>query len=73
MDQESGHDAVHRVVFIISTATQYREAISRLRFLESAAKDSPIGRERDALELAVSRYLMLGEPPAVQDRDDQRN
>lgn len=56
------HDHAHRMIFVISNAIQLREAISRLRFLENASKDSSLGRERDALELAVSRYLVLREP-----------
>lgn len=71
MDQDAGRDAVDRVVIILSNDAQYREAISRLRFLEGAAKDSSHNRERDALELAVSRYLMLG-GPASQGLKDQR-
>jgi hypothetical protein len=41
----------------ITTPAQFRDAISRLRFLEEAAPDSPLGREREAWELAISRYI----------------
>ena len=63
MDQDEGRDAVPGVLFVISNATQFREAVSRLRFLENVRKDSPLGRERDAVELAVSRYLACSERP----------
>jgi hypothetical protein len=62
MDQDTSRDDVHRMIFLISNAIQLREAISRLRLLENASKESSLGRERDALELAVSRYLVLKEP-----------
>ncbi len=48
----------------ISTATQFREAISRLRFLERSATHSSLGRERAVLELAISRYLATREQDA---------
>ncbi len=44
-------------VFVIANPTQFREALARLRYLEKSAKGSSLARERDALELAVSRYL----------------
>lgn len=56
MDQDPGRNVQH-VIFSISNPIQFREAVSRLRVLEDAAEDSPLGRERAALELAVSRYL----------------
>ncbi|KUL97340.1 hypothetical protein DK26_01325 [Bosea sp. WAO] len=68
---EQGSDAADRAVYIISTAAQYREAIARLRVLEGKPKSPPVARERDALELAVSRYLTLGDRPGSQDRNDQ--
>jgi hypothetical protein len=45
------------VDFAITTGTQFREALARLRFLEKAAEQSSLGRERASLELAISRYL----------------
>jgi hypothetical protein len=66
VDQDSGRDDVHCTFFVISNATQYREAISRLRMLEGAAKHSSLGDERDTLELAVSRYLLFGERPGAE-------
>lgn len=45
----------------LSTSRQYREALSRIRVLEDARANSPEGRERCALELAVSRNLSAGE------------
>lgn len=66
MDQDAGRDDVHRTFFVISNATQYREAISRLRILEHAAKHSSLADERDTLELAGSRYLLFSERPGAQ-------
>lgn len=41
----------------ITTSTQFREALSRLRLLEQSPSESTLGRERAELERAVSRYL----------------
>lgn len=67
MDQDT--DGADRAVYIISTAAQYREAIARLRILEGKPKSTPVAQERYALELAVSRYLTLGDSPGSRDRD----
>ena len=72
MEQDAGCDVTHRVVFVISNPAQFRDAITRLRFLENMATDSTLGHERDALELAVSRYLALREQPATRDQNRQR-
>lgn len=49
---------VKRLFFRIASPSQFRSAIARLRLLEDAPDQSPLGRERDALEIAVSRYLV---------------
>lgn len=41
----------------IETAAELREALERLRRLEIAGQESPRGRERAELELAICRYL----------------
>lgn len=55
MDQDVSQEQGN--LFVIQNARQLREAISRLRLLENAATNSSLGRERAALEVAVSRYL----------------
>jgi hypothetical protein len=47
----------------ITNPVQFREALSRLRELERSPSGSVLGRERTALELAVSRYLSCRERP----------
>lgn len=42
---------------LIETAAELREALERLRRIEIADEDSPRGRERAELELAICRYL----------------
>lgn len=51
-------DALRDPVVDITTAEQFREAVTRLRFLESAAQSSSLGRQRAALERAVASYLI---------------
>ncbi len=58
MDQKNQVEALRNPVVEISTAREFREAITRLRFLEGAAEKSSLGRERAALELAVAAYLI---------------
>jgi hypothetical protein len=53
----------------ITTPAQFRTALSQLRFLGDAAPHSPLARERDVLELAVSRYLAICEREYRTDRD----
>ncbi|KRE11192.1 hypothetical protein ASE63_21010 [Bosea sp. Root381] len=60
-NQGSGRNDV-QYFFLISSEHGYREALSRIRVLDGAKAKSPEEHERDALELAVSRYLMGAEP-----------
>lgn len=57
MDQDAGQDVVQYLHFQITSAVSFRAALARLRLLEGAKANTSAGRERDALELAVSRYL----------------
>lgn len=61
-EQHADNDDV-RYFLHVSTSHEYREALSRIRVLDGAKRASPEGREREALELAVSRFLMAAEPP----------
>lgn len=49
--------------FEITNPVQFRETLSRLRELERSPSGSTLGKERTALELAVSRYLSRRECP----------
>lgn len=49
----------------ISSSHEFREALSRIRILEGSARDSEERREREALELAVSRYLLFANRNSV--------
>lgn len=62
MQNQEAHNDDVRYFLRVSTDREYREALSRIRVLEDAKAKSPEGREREALELAVSRYLMAVEP-----------
>lgn len=64
MRQNTGH-GLQCVDFAITSTDQFREALARLRFLEKAAEQSSLGRERASLELALSRYLSCRERPAA--------
>jgi hypothetical protein len=64
MRQSTGH-SLQCVDFAITSTDQFRQAVARLRFLEKAAEQSSLGRERASLELAVSRYLLSRERPAA--------
>jgi hypothetical protein len=61
-NQEAGRDDVQYFVQV-STNHEFREALARIRMLDRAKAKSPEGRERIAWELAISRYLMVGESP----------
>lgn len=41
----------------VTTAWEYRAALSRVRMLEDAPADTAAGLERASLELAISRFL----------------
>ena len=60
-NQEAHRDDV-RYFLQVSTDHEFREALSRIRLLDGAKAKSPEGREREAWELAVSRYMMSVEP-----------
>lgn len=64
MRQSTGH-GLQCVDFNITTTDQFRQAMARLRFLENAAENSSLGRERASLELAITRYLSSRERPAA--------
>ncbi|KRD99990.1 hypothetical protein ASE63_10870 [Bosea sp. Root381] len=65
MLQDAGHDNASKVIIQITSTAQFRQALARLRFLENSATNSTLGRERAALELAVSRYLACREGGAA--------
>lgn len=54
-------DHVAFILFRISNPFQYRAALARLRVLEDAPANSSMARERYQLEIAVSRYLAMGD------------
>jgi hypothetical protein len=60
-NQEADRRDDVQYILRVSTAHEYREALSRIRILDGAKPASHEGREREALELAVSRYLMSAE------------
>lgn len=41
----------------ISTPAQFQQALQRFRSLDPASPDVPLGLERAALEVAISRFL----------------
>lgn len=54
-------DRIAFLIFQVSNAAQYRAALARLRVIENAPANSPMAQERARLELAVSRYLAMGQ------------
>jgi hypothetical protein len=44
----------------VTTNHQFREALARIRVLEGVKSNTAEGRERAALEIAVSRFLSAG-------------
>lgn len=65
MFQAGQDDDKPKPIFQVTTSAQFREALSRLRSLEQAPSNSSLGKERIALELAISRYLAKRERPAA--------
>ncbi|HEV7321765.1 MAG TPA: hypothetical protein VGO04_24435 [Ensifer sp.] len=55
MKQES--DGLDPRNFTVTNSMQFREALARLRMLAAAQDSSTATMERDAWELAVSRYI----------------
>lgn len=58
---ELASDRLTFILFRIENPFQYRAALARLRVLEGAPPNTPLAAERRQLELAVSRYLAMGE------------
>jgi len=61
---EPDSDRVAFILFRISNPFQYRAALARLRVLEVAPANTALAQERARLELAVSRYLAMGDAAA---------
>jgi len=58
---ELASDRLTFILLSIENPFQYRAALARLRVLEGAPANTPLAAERRQLELAVSRYLAMGE------------
>jgi len=61
MYQDANHETLQTLKIEVTNSTQFREALARLRYLERSPSGTALGRERVALELAVSRYLACRE------------